>query len=191
LRIGKEPSVGAAAPASREGRGSTTPSKLAIPGVILDFLDRATVAVAGTRDGELLPRLHRASGWRVEADRQTMSCLFADYFARRLLGSFEDNRHFTITIEEIGPHETYQFKGSYLDSRPCSEEEIFVYERIRDRFTRVVHGLYGLSEEACCAYVLRPTLSVRFEVREIYLQTPGPGAGRRLVPPEDTWPEGA
>jgi hypothetical protein len=186
LKVSKEPSIASAA-AIREGKSPAEASKLAIPGVILDFLDRATVAVAGTRDAKLFPRVHRASGWRVDSDRRTMSCFFSDYFAKRVLSCVEDNGHFTLTIEEIGPHETYQFKGRYLDSSPCGQEELFTSERIRDRFTRVVSGMYGLSEEACRAYVLKPTLSVRFEVQEIYLQTPGPGAGRRLVPPPDTW----
>jgi hypothetical protein len=185
LGSSKEPSV---ASAVRSGRSASEAHQLAIPGVILDFLDRATVAIAGTRDADLFPRVHRASGWRVDPDRRTMWCLFSDFFAKRVLRCVEDNRHFTLTIEEIGPHETYQFKGRYLDSRPCGEEELFLYERTRDRFARVVTALYDLPEDACRAYVLRPTLAMRFEVQEIYLQTPGPGAGRRLVPPEDAWP---
>jgi hypothetical protein len=31
---------------------------------------------------------------------------------------------------------------------------------------------------------MEPALAVEFDVREIYDQTPGPGAGRRLVPAE-------
>jgi hypothetical protein len=33
------------------------------------------------------------------------------------------------------------------------------------------------------AYITDPELAVEFDVREVYLQTPGPGAGTRLVPP--------
>ena len=33
------------------------------------------------------------------------------------------------------------------------------------------------------SFILAPELAVEFEVREIYLQTPGPSAGTRLVPP--------
>ena len=34
------------------------------------------------------------------------------------------------------------------------------------------------------AFVQSPVLAVDVEVREIYVQTPGPGAGARLVPGE-------
>ncbi|MBM2823880.1 MAG: hypothetical protein HW413_2626, partial [Thermoleophilia bacterium] len=35
------------------------------------------------------------------------------------------------------------------------------------------------------AFISTPGLAVEFEVFEIYLQTPGPGAGTRLVPPAE------
>jgi hypothetical protein len=38
-------------------------------------------------------------------------------------------------------------------------------------------------EEALNAFIAKPSLAVEFEVLEIYLQTPGPGAGSRLIPP--------
>ena len=38
-------------------------------------------------------------------------------------------------------------------------------------------------EEVLNAFIARPSLAVEFEVLEIYLQTPGPGAGSRLIPP--------
>jgi hypothetical protein len=40
-------------------------------------------------------------------------------------------------------------------------------------------------EEILSAFVSPPTLAVEFEVLEIYLQTPGPGAGTRLIPPAE------
>jgi hypothetical protein len=38
-------------------------------------------------------------------------------------------------------------------------------------------------EHILSAFVSPPSMAVDFEVLEIYLQTPGPGAGTRLVPP--------
>jgi hypothetical protein len=35
------------------------------------------------------------------------------------------------------------------------------------------------------AFIVNPSLAVEFEVLEVYLQTPGPGAGTRLVPPPE------
>jgi hypothetical protein len=158
---------------------------VAIPGVILTFLERASFALAGTRTADLVPHFHRVTGWRVGPDRRTMTVLVSEGFTEHLLDSLEDNGEIALAIEEIGPHETYQFKGRFLDSRPPDDEEDrHAFERNRERYVRVVHSMYGFPEEAVRAYFRRPAVAVRFEVREIFLQTPGPGAGRRLVPPE-------
>ena len=45
-------------------------------------------------------------------------------------------------------------------------------------------ALFGLSEDHCRAFISPPSVIVRFTVREIFLQTPGPGAGHRVFPPE-------
>ena len=153
-----------------------------IPGKIINFLEQeATVAVAGTRDKHLIPHIHRVSGWSLGPDQQTISCLIPEEYASDLISSLEDNGQFALTVEQIGSHETYQFKGQYVDSRLINEADIAVFERCREQFARIVSVLFGLSEDACGAYILKPRMVISFKVREIFLQTPGPGAGQRLV----------
>lgn len=157
-----------------------------IPGRILTFLDdEATVAVSGTRDANLIPHIHYVSGWIVEEDRQTIRCSIPEGHTDFLRPSLEDNRQFALTVERIGSHETYQFKGSYRSFAEPGEADIAAHHRIRDRFAATVSCLFGYPEELCRAYIPPPKVVVRFAVREIFLQTPGPGAGHRLVPPEE------
>ena len=91
-----------------------------IPGKILAFLeDKGTVAVSGTRDRNLVPHIHYVSGWSVEPDRRTIRCSIAEAYKDHLISSLEDNGQFALTVEQIGSHETYQFKGDYISSA-CS-----------------------------------------------------------------------
>ena len=167
------------APPSRAG------GAVVIPGMITEFLDRATVGIAGTRDKNKVPHVHRTSGWRLSQDRRTMAFLVSGVFTDHLVSSLEDNGHIALTVLEAGTHETYQFKGRYLASRPCSDDDMHLFRQIRDRFTRVVSTRFGVPEAVCRRFVAQPELTISFEVHEIYLQTPGPGAGRRLTPPEN------
>jgi hypothetical protein len=48
-----------------------------------------------------------------------------------------------------------------------------------------VTPLYPDAEHLLRAFIPRPALAVEFEVREVFVQTPGPGAGARLVPPPE------
>jgi hypothetical protein len=155
-----------------------------IPKEIRAFLEGATVAMGGTRNRNLIPHAHRISGWLVGGDGETLTCLIAEGFTGELIESLEDNGQFALTVCEVPSHETYQFKGVWVGSRPVAEADLAVYESYRERFAERVSQLLGFPEERARAYVRRPSLALSFKVREIFLQTPGPEAGRRLVPRE-------
>ena len=151
------------------------------------FLEQyANVAFAGTRDRQFVPHGHRVSGWRVGADYRTITALVPELFTPGLIESLRDNGELAVTIEEFPSHETYQFKGRYLHHRPAEPDDLLVVDRIRARFVKSLKPvLADAPEDVLRAYIPQPSLAVEFQVREIYLQTPGPGAGTRLIPPRE------
>ncbi|HEX5110143.1 MAG TPA: hypothetical protein VFV95_16945 [Vicinamibacterales bacterium] len=154
-----------------------------IPGKIVSFLDRANVSHAGTRDRNLVPHGHRVSGWRLNHDGSTLTVLLPDGARPHLIESLEDNGQFSVTIEEYPAHETYQFKGRYVRHRRVDGDDIDVANRVRERFVSSVIQLFGEAAAVPLrAFSQRPALAVEFLVDEIYVQTPGPGAGARLFP---------
>lgn len=158
-----------------------------IPRNQVDFLARASVAVASTRDGRLTPHLHWLSGWQVEEDQETVLCLVAELFTGSLIESLQSNGQFAMVAERIGPHECYQYKGRFVDSRPPKPADEALFVACRERFVAAVsaHLVGRSSVERLRLRSREPTVAVRFRVEEIYLQTPGPGAGARLHPPEN------
>jgi hypothetical protein len=156
-----------------------------IPGKLVRFLENyANVAFAGIRDRDLVPFGHRVCGWRVGADQGTMTILFPDEFLQRLVESLQQNGELAVTVEEFPSHETYQFKGRYLDHREVHDDDVEIVDRIRRRFVRSLRPMYpDAPEDVLKAFVSPASMAVEFEVLEIYLQTPGPGAGTRLIPP--------
>jgi uncharacterized protein len=157
-----------------------------MPGKILRFLeDQGTIAISGTRDANLIPHVHPVSGWEVEPDKGTIRCSINQAYLDNLISSLQDNGQFSLTVEQIGSHETYQFKGNYVGSTQPANADLAAHQRMTDRFAKAVNQLFGVPEDTCRAYIPRPNLVVRFTVREIFLQTPGPGAGHRVFPPEE------
>jgi len=155
-----------------------------IPGKLIRFLEQdANVAFAGSRDRDLVPFGHRVSGWRVGADHRTMTILFPDEFLARLVESLQQNRELAITVEAFPSHETYQFKGHYVNHRDVDDEDVEAADRLRRRWVKGNRMFSNTPEDVLNGFVSRPSLAVDVEVLEIYLQTPGPGAGTRLVPP--------
>jgi hypothetical protein len=158
-----------------------------IPGVLLKFLERASLAVAGTRDRDRVPHFHWVAGWSVEPDPGSLAFFLGEPFAERLLRHVAECPRLALTIEHIGPHETYQFKGAFAGSRPVAPADLAASKRCRERFVRDVLAIdtrWNFSPEQLTRYHGGPALAVVLNVDEIYLQTPGPGAGRRIVPAE-------
>jgi hypothetical protein len=138
----------------------------------------------GTRDGNLVPFGHRVSGWRLGADQRTMTLLLPADFTQKVVELLQQNGELALTVGVFPGHETYQFKGRYLRHRAADLDDVEVVDRVRQRLVRNMKPMvYGPPEDALRASVSSPALAVEFEVREVYLQTPGPGAGTRLVPP--------
>jgi hypothetical protein len=156
-----------------------------IPGKLIRFLEQyANVAFVGVRDSGLVPFGHRVSGWRVGADQRTMTIFVPHEFVQRLVDSLQQNGELAVTVEAFPAHETYQFKGRYLHHRSVQDDDVEIVNRVRRRFVKSLRPMDpDRSEDALQAFVSSPSLAVDFEVQEIYLQTPGPGAGTRLIPP--------
>jgi len=155
-----------------------------IPGMLIDFLDRASVGICSTRGKDLAPRIHFLAGWRVEERGEVVECLVSRGFTDRLEENLADNRRLTLTAEVIGPHETYQFKGTSEGVRPAGAADTPASEACRRRFFDAIRKYYPgqFKDEDILARVGIPAVVVRLSVSEVYIQTPGPAAGKRLFP---------
>lgn len=152
-----------------------------VPEKIVDFLRHANVAHAGTRDAKLVPHGHSVSGWILAPDLRTLTVLLPEGARAHLIESLEDNGQFAVTVEKYPESETYQFKGRYISHRTAVQGDVELVDEIRERFVRGVRPSAGeLADAALRAFIREPVIAVDMEVREIYVQTPGPGAGARI-----------
>ena len=169
-------------PETRSMRGSVI-----IPEKIARFLEqRANVAFAGTRNRDLVPFGHRVSGWSIGDDGRTLTAFTPEPFTADVVESLQENGELALTVEAFPAHETYQFKGRYLSHRPAHRDDIAIVDRIRERFVKNMGTIFPVLPEGIAgAFTSKPVVAVEFEVSEIYVQTPGPGAGARIVPPAE------
>jgi len=158
-----------------------------IPEKIARFLEqRANLAFAGTRNRDLVPFGHRVSGWRIGGDGRTLIAFVSEPFTPGLVESLQENGELALTVEDFPAHETYQFKGRYVRHRPVQRDDIDIVDRIRERFMKSMRAVFPVVPEGIVgSFISKPALAVEFEVSAIYVQTPGPGAGARIVPPAE------
>lgn len=153
-----------------------------IPGVMVDFLGRASVALASTRDQACVPYLHLVTGWVVEEGAETIRCLIPAPFTINLMESVAVNGPFAMTVEKIGPHETYQFIGPFVGAPPLTETDHGYWRACTQRFVQDVQTAHPgqFNQDDLVARCPEPAVAVRFRVEKVFVQTPGPAAGALL-----------
>jgi hypothetical protein len=86
-----------------------------------------------------------------------------------------------LTLVRPTDHRAIQLKGTWLGERRTDEADRAHVERQRDALTQEL-GLVGVPRSLWRRIVWWPSLALRMEVREVYVQTPGPKAGQACQP---------
>ena len=150
-----------------------------IPDDQVRFLNGPLIILIGTRDRRLRPHMSWATAVRAEPREDVIAFVLPDAQSEPILADLADNGRIAMTVSEPKSHETYQFKGRFLDRRPAGPEERARHEihvaKVVARLNEV--HMPGHSFER---FALWPGSLVRFRVEDIFIQTPGPDAGKRL-----------
>ena len=141
--------------------------------------------LVGTRDSRLVPEITRAWGPVVSEDRQSVSLCIPLATSRKTLDNLEANGQIAVTFSLPTNYRTFQLKGRHVRTAEPESMDLAVVERHRDAFGEVNASL-GQPREAIEAFwraeieTSAALVRISFEPDQVFDQTPGPGAGRRL-----------
>lgn len=127
-----------------------------------------------------MPHVHRTWGVRVEDERH-VTVFVPDYSLAHLEASIADNGEVALVVGEPVSHETYQLKGKVTRIGPAPAADVADFDAHANLIAELFAPQYSAPVEALRAHLGNPALSLTFEVRDVYLQTPGPGAGKRVA----------
>ena len=84
-----------------------------------------------------------------------------------------------VTFSRPLTHYSIQVKGVASGVRPSTEADRVVQERYRAAYTEQLHAV-GLPRAVAKRIAWWPSVAIDISVRDLFVQTPGPSAGRRL-----------
>jgi len=146
---------------------------------LVRFLNGPALSLVGTRNRQLRPGTSWASAVRADAERDTMSFLLPDNEGARIKSDIDDNGLIALVALDPKIHECYQFKGRHLASRPGNESDRALCDiqsaKIASRLEEV-----GYDNLLFRRFVFWPGTVITFRVEDIFIQTPGPQAGKRI-----------
>ena len=153
-----------------------------IPDRVVEVLSGPAIMLVGTRDAELRGAHTTVVGAFVHDDRRTVTFYVPESRAARLLSDLQDNGRVAFGFGWFS-HEAYQLKGEYLSSRPTTGEDLARQETYRLSLFAAARQVYpeDVARPMALGYAYHPGMAVTFRVDEVFLQTPGPGAGTRMA----------
>ena len=86
-----------------------------------------------------------------------------------------------VTLVRPTDHRALQIKGIWLGERRTSDDDRAFLTRYRDEMLQEM-GLVGVPRSRWRRLAWWPSVALRMEVRDVFVQTPGPSAGRRCEP---------
>jgi hypothetical protein len=143
------------------------------------FVESGVSILLATRDATLRPDCVRAQGARLGADRSYVTVLLPEAMMKRSLENLRNNGQVAVTFSRIVNHQSIQIKGECLAVRPGDSVDRATQERYRDAWFSDLERV-GMPRGNCQRVGYSPCVAVDVSIRDIFVQTPGPEAGRPL-----------
>lgn len=146
---------------------------------MIEFIESGVSMCVGSRDDDLRPEVARALGATVSADGATVSFYLQAPLAVKMRENLAKNGLVAVTFSRILDHRTIQLKGSVRSLRAATAADEADAHRYMTAFGEQLL-LTGLPRSVVRRVRVSPGLVVTFAPTDIFVQTPGPGAGRRM-----------
>ncbi len=150
-----------------------------IPDSIVALLQTGISVMVGTRDASLIPECTRAWGIHTAADRHTVTILLSKAIAAKTIENLRENGKIAVTCTRPTDHITCQLKGQVRSTRPVTSVDRDMSKRWHREFMAELTAI-GVPSTLGEAWIAEPTVAVEMTVTDVFDQTPGPGAGKRI-----------
>jgi hypothetical protein len=145
---------------------------------LVEFMESGASILVGTRDASLKPECLRGVGAHVGSD-SVLHVFLNKAVAARTLANVADNGLAAVTFSRVVDHKTLQVKGRVQRTRDAVPAERAIQERYVAAFAEQVY-FAGLSRSITKRIRIWPSAVMELVITDIFEQTPGPNAGRRL-----------
>jgi hypothetical protein len=150
-----------------------------IPERLVDFVHGPRVMFVGTRNAKLRPTATWAFGALADGPEGTVTMFVPETEGAQTFENIADNGRLSFVAVDPPTHDTYQFKGSHKETRPCTDADYTVQEIYLNKLIAALEP-FGYGAPLWGGFKHKPARAVTFTVEDIFVQTPGPGAGEKI-----------
>jgi hypothetical protein len=149
-----------------------------LPAELFSLVEGASIMHLATRNAALEPMSVLAFGLRVESGGRELTLFLPATLSETPLRNLRDNGQMALSVVCPTDNRAVQIKGTWLGERRTDESDRAFVSSYRDALTQMM-GLVGVPRSMWQRLIWWPSLALRMEPREVFVQTPGPSAGAR------------
>ena len=154
----------------------------ALPAELAELLDGPAVMYLATRNAALEPLSTLAFGIHAAGDGREATIFVPAVLSPPALANLRDNGQVAVTMVRPTTHRSLQIKGVWLGERRTTDDDRARLLRYRDAMLDEMSTV-GVPRSIWHRVLWWPAVALRIEVRDAFVQTPGPGAGLRAEAP--------
>jgi hypothetical protein len=149
---------------------------------IAEFSQRAGLPLTiGTRDENLQPCVSKAFGIKVIESSSQLRVIAPHFFINKHLPNLRSNGRVAFTFGDPETNECYQLKGKFIAVEEVNEEDMQITGKNFMGLVETFSKHYGEHLRPILTGLnFGPMCAMTFQAEEIYDQTPGPGAGKKI-----------
>ena len=141
------------------------------------FLNSGLSVMAATRDARLRPETVRVLALEARAGEEEMTIYLPDAVSARMVENLRDNGRIAVVASDPMDNRSVQLKGAMVSCQPASDLQRAPADAYRAKMARALAQV-GVPQAILFRAQFWPAHAVRFKVEGIFLQTPGPAAGK-------------
>ena len=145
---------------------------------LAEFVHGPVVSWVGTRDERFRPSVSWVFGAKVDREHDKITLFVPNVEAEQTLRNIDHNGMIAFTAADGLTHESFQFKGNFVEKRASTEEDRAVQDIHMSKWIAYFDGKYP--NDLAPGYIAHPSTAITFHVTHIFIQTPGPGAGDQI-----------
>ena len=119
-------------------------------------------------------------GVKIDKIKFTLTCFVINSECNKVLEYLNESGRISFFVGMIS-HEAYNLKGQYVSSEKLNNSDLKISKNYTNNVIDIITSV-GLSKEAALEkYGKVPDLGITFKVDKVYIQTPGPEAGKEIT----------
>ena len=118
-------------------------------------------------------------GVTINSSNSLLTCFVVKSDCKEIFDYLKESGRISFFVGMIS-HEAYNFKGQFEDFNLLSKSDLEVSENYRRNVINIITNIGMPREAAIEKYGVVPDIGITFKVDKVFVQTPGPDAGKLI-----------